>query len=225
MTEDQKDNTTEGPASDPEPGDPSDGPETTSQAAIPHAGLPPRGGDLPVPLPQHPATGLPTGVAQEARPHRRLDPAPGHLRHGRPGRQPDARRRNGLVVRRSPAHRSRSARVDGAASPRRQDRQQQPPRPQRPARRRRRAGRPRRRLRHRPRHVEQREQHAGLQPDVGQLALAVRLRVVGGSSSSGQSLRQRLARSAAASFGARRAPATPGARQRQLGIVELIGSE
>jgi S1-C subfamily serine protease len=65
MTEDQKDNTTEGPASDPNPETPPI--ETTSQAAIPLPAVS-SAWDLPVPPPQPPQTpplGVPYGATPE----------------------------------------------------------------------------------------------------------------------------------------------------------------
>ena len=55
--------------------------------------------EQPLPLPEQPDT-PPMGVPQDTTPDRGHDPAAGHLRHGRAGRQPHARRRPGLCVRR-----------------------------------------------------------------------------------------------------------------------------
>jgi S1-C subfamily serine protease len=68
MTEDQNDQTTDGPVSGAEPGTaPTPEPETTSQAAIPMPAAAPTPSERPIPLPQHPDT-PPLGVLQGSTP-------------------------------------------------------------------------------------------------------------------------------------------------------------
>ena len=179
MTEDQNDQTNEGPVDDPSPETAPNGtPETTSQAAIPLPAVTPPASEQPLPLPQQPDT-PPMGVCARSGTTSQLDPAAGHLRHGRPGRQPDAGCSTGILIRFSTAHRPRGPHMVGAAGGRHGERDEQPPRPQRTSGRSRRAGGPGRRLRHRPCDDEQRRKHAGLQPDFGQLAPAFEFRNLG----------------------------------------------
>ena len=114
MTEDQNDQTNEGPQGDPNPETaPNAVPETTSQAAIPLPAVTPPAFEQPLPLPQQPDT-PPMGFVPRSDATGRLDPAPGHLRHGRPGRQPHARCSTGILIRHSSAHRPGGAHVVGA---------------------------------------------------------------------------------------------------------------
>ena len=189
MTEEQNDQPAEGPMSESSPETaPSGVPETTGQAAIPLPAVAPAAARAAAAR----AVRHPSGRrGARSHPDRRLHPAPGHLCHGRPGRQPDARRRSRIVLRRSADRPRRPHLVD--APTRRGPRCRQPPGPERPPRRRSGNRGPRRRLRHRPCHVEQREQHPGLQPDVGQLVGAFRSRFIRQLRLIGEPLRQRFA--------------------------------
>ena len=178
MTEDQNENVTGGPVGDPDPETaPTAAPETTSQAAIPMPAATPPPPEQPLPLPQQPDT-PPMGVAHDPAPPTSSTPPQGTYAMGalagNPmlGAPPAA-----ILVRRSPAHRPRGPHVASAPGAWYGDRQQHSPRAQRPPGRSRRAGGPGCRLRHRARNDEQRRQHAGLQPDLGQLAPAIGIRV------------------------------------------------
>ena len=91
MTEEQNDQSPQGPVSDADPETAPVGvPETTSQAAIPLPAVSPPSAEQPLPLPQQVDT-PPMGVRKGFRSGHRLDTAPGDVRHGRTCRQPDAR--------------------------------------------------------------------------------------------------------------------------------------
>ena len=178
MTEDQNDQTTEGPVSDPNPETTPTAavPETTSQAAIPMPAASPAPTEHGLALPQQPDT-PPMGVAQDPTPPAGSTPPQGTYAMGALAGNPMLGERAGVLVRRPPAHRPRRPHVVGPPGAGRGGSQHPPPRPQRPAGRSRRAGRPRRRASASatPRRNSG-GQHAGLQPGLGQLAGALELR-------------------------------------------------
>ena len=113
--------------------------ETAGQAIPLPAVTPPTRRPEAFPLPQQPDTppdGRAAGTDPPAGHHpARAHPAAGHVRHGRPGRQPDAGRRRRHVpswAPRPPTPAPRCGPRPPAPAPRHQ---RQPPRPQRPARR------------------------------------------------------------------------------------------
>ena len=120
MTEDQNDQTNEGPAGRPQPGDRlGRTPETTSQAAIP----------LPAALPRRrssrfrsPSSPTPPRMGRTAPPRRRADPTAGSTppqgtyAMGALAGNPMLGAATGIVVGRSPAHEPRGADVDCAAA-------------------------------------------------------------------------------------------------------------
>ncbi len=166
-------------------------PETTSQAAIP---LPAVSPPLPAqPLPEQLDT-PPAGVAQDPTATTGSTPPQGTYAMGALAGNPMLGTGPASPFGGPPTDPGCPHLVD-APSRRGPCRCGQSPGPQRPAGRRSRNRSPRRRIRHRPCHVEQRKQHPGLQPDIGQLAgaLRFRFRVIRRLRLLGEPVRQRFA--------------------------------
>ena len=223
MTEDQNDQTNEGPMGDPSPEAAPDGaPEATSQAAIPLPAVTPPAWEQPLPLPQQPDT-PPMGFAHDSTPPASSTPPQGTYAMGAlagnpmlgapassfgtppptdPGAPTWPAPPAGATASGNNNHRvrngllGRSRRLSGAW----------------------------RRLRHRPCNNEQWWKHTGLQPDVGQLAptfefrILRRLQLLWGFRLLGESLRRRLR-------WLRQLRKLWQHRQRQLGIIGFLRSE
>ena len=216
MTEDQNDQTNEGPQGDPNPETaPNAVPETTSQAAIPLPAVTPPAFEQPLPLPQQPDT-PPMGFVHDQTPPAGSTPPQGTYAMGALAGNPMLGAAPASSFGTPPPTNPGAPTWSAPPATARNEWREQPPRPERPPGWSRRPGGPGRRLRHRPCNDEQWWEHTGLQPDFGQLASAFesrvlrRLELLRGIRLLGEPLRQRLRRASAT----REAPATRAAAAR-----------